>query len=164
MSESLNSGWLRKLLRGEPHIYLGGREDPYLLRWFVIPRNHRLNIYVHKFLRSDDDRALHDHPWWFVSIMLRGRYLEHRPDGIRERRAPSIAFRRADLAHRVELFVGCRMLNGRIVLDPEPVWTVIITGPKRRHWGFHCPKRWVPWEDFTGGVNGELVGRGCGES
>lgn len=40
---------------------IGGHERPYLLRWFIIPRNRFFNIYLHKFLRSDDDRALLDH-------------------------------------------------------------------------------------------------------
>ena len=77
---SMNHHWLRRLMSGKPHFIIGGVDDPYLLRWFLIPRNHILNVYLHKFLRSDDDRALHDHPWWFVSIMLRGRYLEWLPD------------------------------------------------------------------------------------
>jgi hypothetical protein len=47
-------------------------------RWWVIPRNKFFNIYLHHFLHSDDDRALHDHPWWNVSILLRsGSYVEH---------------------------------------------------------------------------------------
>ena len=30
-------------------------------------------------------------------------------------------------------------------------------------WGFHCPKGWVHWRDFTAGKDGEIVGKGCGE-
>lgn len=139
------------------------RQDgqPYLLRWHVIPRNKRLNIYWHKFLGSDDDRALHDHPWWFVSILLKGRYWEHRADGSRNlRRSPSIAFRRADTAHRVELETWA-------VVDPWdphdvgaryeiPATTLIITGPKIREWGFHCPQGWKHWTKFD-------QDNGCGE-
>jgi hypothetical protein len=32
-----------------------------------------------------------------------------------------------------------------------------------REWGFHCPRRWVHWRQFTAGPNGETVGKGCGE-
>ena len=147
----LNRHWLRRLLSGEPHFYIGGKESPYLLRWFVIPRNHRLNVYVHKFLRDDDDRALHDHPWWFVSVMLRGRYLEVTKTGTRMRRAPSIAFRPATWTHRVAL------------IDGQPCWTLIVTGRNARHWGFHCPKGWVPWEKFTAPTDSGNIGLGCGE-
>lgn len=69
--------WFATLLSGRPHFIIGGTDRPYLLRWFLIPRNRWFNIYLHKFCRDDDDRALHDHPWWFVSIMLQGSYVEH---------------------------------------------------------------------------------------
>ena len=35
----------------------------YLRRWWVIPRNDSQNVYLHDIRKSDDDRALHDHPW-----------------------------------------------------------------------------------------------------
>lgn len=59
-----------------PDFVIGGHANPYLLRWWLIPRNRVFNIYLHKFLRDDDDRALHDHPWFWCSIMLRGEYVE----------------------------------------------------------------------------------------
>ena len=43
--------------------------DPYLFRWFVI-RTETLGVFVHKFVRSDEDRALHDHPWSFIVIPI----------------------------------------------------------------------------------------------
>src|SRR4051812_45864776 len=101
---SSNDNWFRRLVSGHPHLVIGGNDDPYLLRWYPVPRNHLCNLYLHKFLRSDDDKALHNHPWWFASIILRGSYIEHRPTGRRTRRAGSIGFRPASTRHRVELF------------------------------------------------------------
>lgn len=70
--------WLiERMTRRAPDFVIGGAERPYLLRWFVIPRNKVFNVYLHQFLRSDDDRALHDHPWVNLSILLRGGYIEH---------------------------------------------------------------------------------------
>src|SRR5690242_14714107 len=63
--------------RRPPDVIIGGRDRPYMLRWFVIPRNRFFNIYLHHFHRSDDDRALHDHPWLNLSIILQGEYVEH---------------------------------------------------------------------------------------
>lgn len=94
--------WLPRLVTGQPHQVIGGHDDPYLLRWYVIPRNPVFNVYLHKFLRSDDDRALHDHPWWFVSLILRGRYDEITDQGARRRNAGSLAFRPAEWRHRVQ--------------------------------------------------------------
>lgn len=147
--------WLSVLFSGAPHFYIGGKQRPYLLRWYLIPRNGFLNIYLHKFLRDDDDRALHDHPWWFISFVLKGGYLEHIDSGkgiVRKRW--SLAFRKAEHRHRVELLPD---KSG----DSIPCWTLIVTGPKRREWGFWCPRGFVPWHQFVAPHDKGDVGRGC---
>jgi hypothetical protein len=146
--------WLKRLLSGKPHFVIGGHDDPYMLRWYLIPRNRRLNIYLHKFLRDDEDRALHDHPWWFVSLMLKGRYIEITPDGTNFRGPFSIAFRRATHQHRVVLY-------GDPLGQKDPCWTLIVTGRKKRTWGFWCPKGFVPWHKFVDDNDTGNIGRGC---
>lgn len=148
--------WVRGWLSGKPHFVIGGADNPYLFRWYVIPRNKFFNVYLHKFLRDDDDRALHDHPWWFVSLMLRGNYAEHTDAGIVKRSSPSVAFRAAAHRHRVEL---SRDHFGAAV----PCWTLVFTGRVRRVWGFHCPQGFVPWQKFTSPLDAGQVGRGCEE-
>lgn len=140
--------------RPKPDFVIGPRDagQDYLRRWYVIPRNRWLNIYLHEFRRSDDDRALHDHPWLSLSVLLMGEYTEHRiaDGGIHTRRiykAGAVIFRRASYAHRIELHDG-------------PCWTLFITGPRIRHWDFHCPTGWRHWEQFTD-ASGTSVGRGC---
>ncbi|MGH3970512.1 MAG: hypothetical protein ACRDTV_20930, partial [Mycobacterium sp.] len=76
ISTSVQTRWLPALLRGKPHEIIGDLEAPYLLRWYLLPRNRHLNIYLHHFHRSDDPDVLHDHPWDFVSILIAGRYIE----------------------------------------------------------------------------------------
>lgn len=148
--------WFRQLLSGQPHFVIGGPEDPYMLRWYVIPRNPLFNIYVHKFLRDDDDRALHDHPWWFVSLILNGGYTEITNDDadLEVRTAGSIGFRSATHRHRVVL---AKDVTGR----GKPCWTLILTGRKKRTWGFWCPKGFVPWHEFVDQGDHGNVGRGC---
>jgi len=151
--------WFRVFFTGKPHFKIGNPDSPYMLRWYLIPRNPWLNVYLHKFLRDDDDRALHDHPWWFLSLMIRGAYCETRPTNIlgetmnwtTTRQAPSIAFRRAEDRHRVAL------------IDGKPCWTIVVTGPKVRDWGFWCPKGFVVWTDFVARDDHGSVGKGCGE-
>jgi hypothetical protein len=134
-----------------PDSIIGTQDDPYLRRWYIVPRNRFFNIYLHHFMRSDDDRALHDHPWWNISILLKNNYREHLQDGsFRDKTAPGIVLRTASFAHRIEL------ING-------PAWTLFITGPKIREWGFLCPQGWRHWRDFTAGPHGETIGKGCGE-
>jgi len=147
-------GTLRCIRR--PDQIIGPEGDPYLKRWYVIPRNPIFNIYLHQIVRPDDDRALHDHPWANVSLILRGSYFEvfeqgvpgRTPDKARERRAGSLTFRWPTSAHRLVV--------------RSPCWSLFITGPRVRQWGFHCPTGWVHWKDFTKpGKPGE-IGRGCG--
>src|SRR3546814_5856142 len=66
--------------RRPPNFVIGGQQDPYMRRWWVIPRNRFINIYLHQVLRPDDDRALHDHPWINLSIILDGGYWEIRSE------------------------------------------------------------------------------------
>lgn len=135
-------------------VVIGGDERPYLLRWLLAPRNRWLNIYLHCFLRSDDNRALHDHPWASCSFILAGYYIEHEiaAGGVhlhRRRDAGTLIFRAAREAHRIEI-------------GSAPCWTLFITGPKVRHWGFHCPDGWVHWRDFANPLDGgRTIGRGC---
>ena len=147
--------WWERVMSRPPDFVIGGDDDPYLLRWFVIPRNPIFNVYLHRFCRSDDDRACHDHPWPNASHLLRGEYTEHTipQGGINRREVLRAGVWRVRwsgaLAHRVELHAG------------ECV-TLFLTGPRYREWGFHCPdKGWVHWRDFTGDREGKTVGAGC---
>jgi hypothetical protein len=147
--------------RRAPDFIIGGEDDPYLRRWWVIPRNRFFNIYLHHFMRSDDDRALHDHPWVNLSVLLTNEYIEHMPGGLEKiRRAGDMVLRWPSAAHRVELFEA-RYVDGTPDWRDDPVWTLFITGPRVRQWGFLCPQGWRHWKDFTAGKNGERVGRGC---
>lgn len=153
-----------------PDAVIGEPDDPYLHRWWVVPRNKSANLYLHRFMKSDDDRALHDHPWWNVSRILEGSYSEIMPateastniDGLsyvpdrpllrsEQRRLCDIVYREAIAAHR-------------IVLTNGPVWSLFMTGPVQRSWGFYCPRGWVHWREFTAvdrdGHSGR-IGRGC---
>lgn len=147
----------------KPNFVIGGHEDPYLLRWWLIPRNPIFNIYVHQFLRSDDDRALHTHPWLFnLSWLLEGNYIKWVPSGATKNplhpvcnflRAGQWKFRWGAAPHRVQLHRAT---------GPEiPCWTVFITGPRVREWGFHCEKGWIHWERFTAKGDPGATEKGC---
>lgn len=170
----ITQGIIARTLRRDADFIIGGREQPYMLRWWLTPwsgghltprekqtRWQRIgawlplpHVYLHWILRSDDDRALHDHPWCNASILLRGSYIERTiaAGGIHVRtvrNAGNIVFRRANAAHRLEI-------------DQGACWSLFITGPKTRDWGFHCPERgWVPWREFTATDDAGAVGKGC---
>ncbi|MEN4464828.1 hypothetical protein VXE65_22690 [Mycolicibacterium conceptionense] len=94
--------WLAVLLRRQPHQIIYNHGAPYLQRWYLIPRNPLCNIYLHRFVASDDPTC-HDHPWWFASLILAGGYAEVQPRRITVRRPGSLAIRRARHRHSVRL-------------------------------------------------------------
>lgn len=158
---------LTKALGRYPDFIIG-EDDPYLLRWFIIPRNRLFNIYLHKFVRSDDDRALHDHPWLFnISILLKGSYVEHTPEGNEiVRKAGDIKGRWGKAPHRIELERKRQWYKPHLypyhMRKEIPVWTLFITGPKIREWGFYCPNGWRVWYEFVDSkAGGNKTGRGC---
>lgn len=130
----------------------------YMRRWYIIPRNPLANIYLHEFKGSDDDRALHTHPWWSCSIILAGWYLEHIPQFPLSPAGPTqaifrdtgaITSRPPEGAHRIEILA-------------TPAITLFITGPRIREWGFWCPKiGFRHWRVFTDPTDPGQTGRGC---
>lgn len=166
---TIRSMILRWARNREPDFVIGGSERPYLKRHWLIPRNRFFNLYVHQFLRSDDDRALHDHPWLFnASWLLAGDYFEHMPHGIARRFQGDWKFRWGRAPHRVELTKipgwDGNLTPGAICAaeDAErPCWTLFVTGPVVREWGFYCPRGWVHWRIFTAAGDPGSVGKGC---
>lgn len=121
----------------------------YMERWYVWPRNPVCNLYVHRYSGSDDDRAEHDHPWWSLSYLVRGRLIEFSHHRATPVLAGAWRLRSARMRHRLEV------VNG-----PRPV-TLFLTGPRIRQWGFWCPNGWRPWREFTDPADGGQIGRGC---
>ena len=156
---------MKRLFRRPPDFIIGGPERPYLRRWWVIPRNRWFNIYLHQILRDDEDRALHDHPWVNCSIPLTAGYIEVRPavrpditDQVTAvvRRVGRPVFRRAVAAHRIVLL---RDSAGQ----PIPCWSLFLTGPVVRTWGFWCSWGWRPWREFVDSIDTGRAGKGCGD-
>ena len=151
---ALRDRMIAHVTRRPPDFVIGGAARPYLRRWYLLPRNCLFNVYLHQFLRSDDDRALHDHPWINASVLMVGRYTEHTVDADghpcqRVLRAGDIHVRLSGrIAHRIELTDG-------------PCWTLFLTGPCYRQWGFHCPQGWIHWKRFTSPHDQGEIGRGC---
>ena len=104
---------------------LGLPECPYVIRWRI--ETPLGSVRLHHWLGPDDDRAFHDHPWWFITVVFKGGYTDHNPAGSDHVRAPAIRFRRALHQHTV-------------VPDPGGAWTVLLTGRQVRDWGF-----WWHW-------------------
>ena len=137
--------WFVKLLTLQPHEVISRFGKPYLIRWHLLPPFTNRRAFIHKFVGDDEDEALHDHPWPSWSLLLRGQYREHTPQGSRVFRAGAWIPRSAEYQHRIAL------------IDGKPAWTLFITGRKTRSWGFWCPQGFRPWIDFKS----QPDGKGC---
>ncbi len=161
------SWFIDRNLNRQPDAVIGGHDDPYLLRWWLIPRNPVFNVYLHLFLRSDDDRALHDHPWLFnLSVLLWGEYAEHTSrrgvERVTRRQAGDFKLRVGRAPHRLELLPAEDLTEAQIDNPgPLPCWTLFITGPRVREWGFDCPHGWIHWKKFTAADDPGAIGKGC---
>lgn len=98
--------------------------QPYLERYFLA-ECLGVRMYLHRFVGSDPDRGLHDHPWrWAFSLILAGWYIEERRDGDHMRSRFNALT--ADTFHRVVLPVGAR-----------DCWTLFIHRARDvKPWGF----------------------------
>lgn len=146
---AMNETLVRIAMVKPPDFIIGGEDYPYIRRWYLLKDAERASVYLHQILRDDDDRALHDHPWPSTSIILEGELREHTADSARLLTPGSITTREAEDAHRLEVVDG-------------PVWSLFITGPKVRDWGFHCPQGWIPWWEFVDPDDPGRPGPGCG--
>ena len=111
----------------------------YMKRWWLVgdeADKDRVRVRLHHILRSDAGRDLHDHPWWYVTIILRGGYWE-----ITEKRETwrgrGVYFHTSRFRHRLDLEPG------------KTAWTLFITGPKTKEWGFYTDQGFVHWEEYT---------------
>jgi len=121
--------------------------EGYLRRWHLRRKVGGWNLYLHRYEGSDDDRALHDHPWKSVSILLWGSLFEKTIKGVARIIPIFPKYRSAKYAHSLEL-------RSKYAL------TLFFTFPKEREWGFHCPTGWVHWTKFVD-ATGQKIGAGC---
>ena len=64
-------------------IYDRLENEPYLIRYYLFLKDRKwfpFNIFLHKFMKGDPDE-LHDHPWPYATLILKGGYWEVTPKG-----------------------------------------------------------------------------------
>jgi len=123
-------------------------DQPYLERYYVFLKDRKrfpFNVFLHHFLRSDPD-DVHDHPWGYFTIILKGGYWEWTPifnaqgkqisETCAWRKPGHFRFSPAHSFHRIEL-------------DPEvDCWTLFCPGPQKRDWGFMVRGQWIQWQQY----------------
>lgn len=159
--------WLINKAKKTPYFHLEG----YMNRWWLVPYAYEgsqteigcgivswykrpiarilqklgIAIRIHEILRSDEDRDPHDHPWWYVSLVLKGEYYEYRYTtsrkviSVKRRGTGSVVFRKATSLHYLQL-----------PKEGAACTTLFITGRKSNSWGFLTRKGKVGYRDYLG--------------
>ena len=130
-------------------------KDPYLERYYLFLKDRNkfpFNIFLHKFLKSDPD-DLHDHPWSYCTIILKGGYWEYTPSLVncdtgeiittkKKWWGPgTIRFSNSTQRHRIEL-------SDELIKNNISTWTLFIPGIKSRKWGFWTKNGWIENESY----------------
>ena len=117
-----------------------------LWRWTEVPSGYitRLHVVktpwfaicVHWLNHPDPEPWQHDHPVTFLSVILRGGYIEARKDQVRR--------------HRWFNFIRATQDDPHTIVYTEPnTVTLCFMGPKVREWGYHTPDGWVYWKNYN---------------
>jgi len=115
----------------------------YLVRLRVV-QTPWFGIYLHDIHKDDGDRAPHNHPWSFLSFVVRGNYTEwlypeplSRPEHYVEQTHGRWT------VHRMG-----RIAAHRIVEAAPGLKTLIVTGPRQASWGFFVGGKHIDWSDY----------------
>lgn len=124
-------------------------DQPYLERYYLFLKDRGdkfpFNIFLHKFLKSDTD-DLHDHPWPYVTVILKGGYYEWTPVYDSTGKFLTEVCKWCGPGH----FRKCSATSlHRIELDENVTcWTLFMPGRKQREWGFLQNNRWIQWQEY----------------
>lgn len=128
--------------------YCGPAGKPFFVRAIVQRQDDQGCVYLHQWQRDDNEEP-HDHPWDFTVLILHVGYWEITPEGRFWRKPGDVVFHKAEDRHRVELETDHEVHH-----DVAPL-SLVITGPRRREWGFWVPSDtdgaddiWVHHKDY----------------
>lgn len=126
-------------------------DDRLYLRRLHLLQTPWFSVMLH-WLTPDTQEHLHDHPVAFLSMLVKGSFIESLPA--------------EDDGHSIVVHVDGKFLGRwalrrwwhfkratdmhRIVWCSKPCVTLVLAGPVTRQWGFHVPGRgWVPWREYN---------------
>ena len=124
-------------------------DKTYLRRWRVI-QTPWFAIYLHKIFLPDRDRPMHDHPFNFWSLILKGGYEErvNRTVWQAELGWENMVITnswRAWSWHKMSI-IDCHNIDR---LYESPTWSLVFVGRRQKDWGFVVPgEGWVQHKEY----------------
>lgn len=104
------------------------RPGTYLTRIRLV-QTPLFGVYLHRFDGPDPRATLHDHPWPFLSLVLRGGYVERRLD---------LMTMEVDEHHAIRWvnFMPKGGAHAIMRLTRVPTWSLMFVGRRSRIWGY----------------------------
>lgn len=127
----------------------------YLRRWRLI-QTPWFGVYLHRIVLPDFDRDPHDHPWNFVSVVLRGWYREKvfHSHSDRQRCEGAISS-----YHPWSSWHLMPLDKAHMITDISlPLWTLVFVGRRQFDWGFWTKNGWVHWDTYCDAKYNEVEG------
>lgn len=118
---------------------LGEDECPYARRWALITPAG--SVRVHNWHRSDDKRAPHSHPWWFVTLVLKGSYEDWSYPERTAAGAPRLEAKMIDKLRRGSVRYRSPHHVHSVSVNRGGCWTILVTGREKREWGFWTQRK-----------------------
>jgi hypothetical protein len=115
-----------KLFKNVKKIY--SRSGELHFSRFAILESKYFSIYIHNIYQSDKDMHLHNHPWKFLGIILKGKYTEkyinRASESFRVKKFLYITFANRNYFHKIDK------------LHSPKVVSLFFTFGKHKDWGY----------------------------
>jgi hypothetical protein len=104
-------------------------------RWELL-KTPWFSIWLHGIYAADTDKHLHNHPWDFCSLILKGSYIEETLDGNNKMFPGKISKRNGSNYHKIKQ-----------LLTPT-VYTLFFVTPIKRDWGYNVDGKHIQHEEY----------------
>ena len=135
---------VKSFLKNRKRIILDrDNNNEYLVRYYLFLKDRKsfpFNITLHKILKSDEP-TLHNHPWNWGALIVKGGYWEHTPNGKFWRGPGSFRYRKSEDLHYLELE---KDEDG----NELPCWSLFFMGKQKADWGFKVNNKIVNHEKY----------------
>lgn len=95
--------------------------------WFI--------CYLHKIYEGDKDLHLHNHPWNFFGLIIKGSYTEERENKLVTKKIGSIGYGGASYFHKIKEVI-------------DPTISLFFVSTKTHEWGYKTETGFVQNETY----------------
>jgi hypothetical protein len=113
-------------------------------RWQLL-KTPWFSIYIHGIYAPDQDKHLHNHPWDYKSLVLKGSYIEETNNGVNLLKFGSVTSRNGEDYHKIK------------TLLTNSVYTLFIVSPAKRTWGYQVNGKCMYNEEYRKLKNQNLL-------